>query len=222
LRSKNSRSAPDAGADPAAGRDVVLIEARRSLRLLEAVAEDRTITQRSLAAKLGVALGLANLYLKRLVRKGFIKCVNVQSNRLIYLITPKGISEKTRLTYEFMEYSLALYKQTRRHLHGALQPQIRSGATRAAIYGTGEAAELAYLSLKEHGIEPTAIFDGDGGGEFLGMIVRDIADHAQVDFDVLIVATLGDPQIAVDYQTCCGVVRDRLVTVRPIDSEPQR
>lgn len=222
LRSKNSRGSTDGDVESAAGRDVALIEARRSLRLLEAVAEDRTITQRSLAAKLGVALGLANLYLKRLARKGFIKCVNVQSNRLIYLITPKGISEKTRLTYEFMEYSLSLYKQTRRHLHGALQPQIRSGAKRAAIYGTGEAAELAYLSLKEHGIEPAAIFDGHGGGEFLGMSVRDIADHAQVDFDLLIVATLDDPQSEIDKLTSRGVLRHQLVTVRPIESEPQR
>src|SRR5262249_51175482 len=77
------------------------IEAQRQLQLLEAVQEDSRVTQRGLATKLGIALGLTNIYLKRLVRKGYIKCVNVQSNRLTYLITPRGIAEKARLTYEF-------------------------------------------------------------------------------------------------------------------------
>jgi ribosomal protein S25 len=213
-RSKSRASGQNDGG-PA--RDLAAIEARRALRLLEAVAADSTVTQRGLSSKLGVALGLTNLYLKRLVRKGFIKCVNVQSNRLLYLITPKGIGEKTRLTYEFMEYSLWLYKETRRHLHVALEPEIRSGAKRFAIYGTGEAAELAYLSLKEHGLEPAAIFDDLGGHHFLGMRVRDIKTSSPVEFDFVIVATLDDPQNEIANLASAGVSRDQLVTVRKVD-----
>src|SRR3979409_517682 len=97
------------------------IEAHRDLKLLEAVEQDSRVTQRSLANKLGMALGLTNIYLKRLVRKGYVKCVNVQSNRLRYLLTPTGIAEKTRLTFEFMEYSLVLYRQVRQHLRAVLQ-----------------------------------------------------------------------------------------------------
>ena len=106
---------------------VMDIEARRHLRLLEAVEEDSRVTQRGLAAKLGIALGLTNIYLKRLVRKGYIKCVNVQSNRLSYLITPRGIAEKVRLTYEFMDYSLHLYGEVRQHLRGMLHECAASG-----------------------------------------------------------------------------------------------
>src|SRR5881409_4317558 len=98
------------------------IENHRDLKLLEAVEEDSRVTQRSLATKLGIALGLTNIYLKRLVRKGYVKCVNVQSNRLRYLLTPTGIAEKTRLTYEFMEYSLFLYGQVREQLRTRLEP----------------------------------------------------------------------------------------------------
>src|SRR5579872_293380 len=121
------------------------VESRRELQVLEAVEQDRHLTQRNLAAKLGVALGLTNIYLKRLIRKGFIKCINVQSNRLLYLITPQGITEKTRLTYEFIDYSLHLYREVREHLRKALQPCRADGVNRIAVYGTGEAAELAYL-----------------------------------------------------------------------------
>ena len=89
------------------------LEAHRDLRLLEAVHQDSRVTQRGLANQLGIALGLANIYLKRMIHKGYIKCVNVQPNRISYLITPRGIAEKARLTYEFMDYSLHLYGEVR-------------------------------------------------------------------------------------------------------------
>ena len=115
------------------------VEAHRDLKLLEAVEEDSRVTQRSLATKLGIALGLTNIYLKRLVRKGYIKCVNVQSNRISYLITPRGIAEKARLTYEFMDYSLHLYGEVRQHLRTVLQG-CAAANRRVAIYGRGQAA----------------------------------------------------------------------------------
>jgi ribosomal protein S25 len=173
------------------------VEAHRDLRLLEAVHEDSLVTQRGLASKLGIALGLANIYLKRMIHKGYIKCVNVQPNRISYLITPRGIAEKARLTYEFMDYSLHLYGEVRQHLREAMQDCAAAGK-RVAIYGSGEAAELAYLSLKESGMDPVAIFDHDGGRVFLGMPVLPIAEHASVEYDLMIVATLdrtGQPSV---------------------------
>lgn len=195
------------------------VEDLRDLEVLEAVAQDREITQRGLAAKLGIALGLTNLYVKRLVRKGFIKCVNVQSNRLLYLITPRGITEKTRLTYEYMEYSLYLYRQVRAHLGAVLQPLAQSGK-RVAIYGVGEAAELAYLSLREAGLDPAGVFDGNGRGQFLGATIRDIREHDPAAFDLLIVATLEAPTAIVAELVSLGIPADKLITLRP--SVPER
>ncbi len=165
------------------------IEAERDLRLLEAVEQNSRITQRGLATKLGIALGLTNIYLKRLARKGYIKCVNVQSNRLTYLITPRGIAEKARLTYEFIDYSLHLYGEVRRHMRTMLGERAVAGC-RVAIYGRGEAAELAYLSLMENRLDPIAIFDDEGGHEFLGMAVRPLVEHTDLAYDLMVVATL--------------------------------
>src|SRR5258708_36743273 len=134
------------------------VEAHRDLKLLEAGEADSRVTQRGLSTQLGIARGLTNIYLKRLVRKGYIKCVNVQSNRISYLITPRGIAEKARLTYEFMDYSLPLYGEVRQHLREVLQ-ECAAADRRVAIYGRGEAAELAYLSLKEFRLDPVAILD---------------------------------------------------------------
>lgn len=191
------------------------IEVRRELRLLEALEDDHQLTQRHLSTKLGVALGLTNLYLKRLVRKGYVKCVNVRHNRVRYLITPKGLAEKARLTYEFMEYSLRLYRKTREHLRAALETGVRDGCRAVAIYGTGEPAELAYLSLKELGLEPVAVFDGEADAEFLGMPVRPIADHGAVAYDLMIVATLDRSGVVEARLVEAGIPESKLCSLRP-------
>jgi DNA-binding Lrp family transcriptional regulator len=195
------------------GRADLDIEAHRDLKLLEAVEQDSRVTQRSLAQQLGIALGLTNIYLKRLVRKGYIKCVNVQSNRISYLITPRGIAEKARLTYEFLDYSLHLYGEVRQHLRSVLQDCAAAGR-RVAIYGRGEAAELAYLSLKECGLEPVAIFDVESGPEFLGMPVLAVSGHGQVNYDLMIVATLERSGQQLASLVGDGVPREKLVPLR--------
>jgi DNA-binding Lrp family transcriptional regulator len=196
------------------------IEAHRDLQLLEAVEQDARVTQRTLASKLGIALGLTNIYLKRLVRKGYIKCVNVQSNRITYLITPRGIVEKARLTYEFMDYSLQLYAGVRQRLRRLFAAAAAAGQ-RVAIYGRGEAAELTYLSLKEAGLEPIAIFDGDNGQSFLGMPVIPIRDHATVEYDLIVVATLErSAQQLVSVLLENGVPREKLFPLRQEPAAP--
>jgi DNA-binding MarR family transcriptional regulator len=197
------------------------IEAHRHLKLLEAVEHDSAVTQRNLSTQLGIALGLTNIYLKRLVRKGYIKCVNVQSNRIAYLITPRGIAEKVRLTYEFMDYSLHLYGEVRQHLRGVIQHCAVEGR-RVAIFGRGEAAELSYLSLKEFGLEPLAIFDVEGGREFLGMPVRPIAEHTSVPYDLLIVATLESSGQQMANLIRDGVPREKLFPLREQASSKRR
>jgi len=189
--------------------------AHRELKVLEAIAEDQQMTQRGLASRLGIALGLTNLYLKRLVRKGYVKCVNIQSNRVLYLITPKGIAEKSRLAYEFMEYSLLVYREGRKHLKSVLQPYAQHPATRIAIYGTGDAAELAYLCLKELGLEPVVVFEIDRCGAFLGIPLVDVRNHATIDYDLIVVATIVDPDAMVDSLAGQGVPRAKMSTLRP-------
>ena len=198
------------------------IEAHRDLQLLDEVEKNARVTQRTLATKLGIALGLTNIYLRRLVRKGYIKCVNVQSNRISYLITPRGIAEKARLTYEFMDYSLHLYAEVRRHLRTTLRECAAAGR-RVAIFGRGEAAELAYLSLKEAGLEPIGIFDLERGRDFLGMPVLPIAEHTSFEYDLMILATLErSAQQLVAQLVDSGVPRDKLFPLRKEPAPPKR
>src|SRR3972149_44659 len=105
-------------------------QAKRELELLTEIAKGQGVTQRALAKKLGMALGLTNLYIKRLARKGYVKIVNVKRSRLKYLLTPRGIAEKARLAYQYVEYSLSYYTQLRETFRQRLSPLSLSGGRR--------------------------------------------------------------------------------------------
>ncbi len=189
------------------------IDSQRVLRLLDVVEQESTLTQRTLSARLGIALGLTNLYVKRLIRKGYIKCVTIRANRLAYVITPRGLAQKARLTLKFMEYSLDLYRDARRHLHRVLTSQVQS-PMRVAIYGTGEAAEVAFLVLRELGLDLEAVFDKEGSQKFLGFSVRSVKEHRKVQYDLLIVARLDESSKVIKRLIALGVDKDKLLPLR--------
>src|SRR2546423_2550602 len=139
------------------------LQGQRDLLLLSELDRDGGATQRTLATKLGVALGLTNLYLKRLARKGYIKITTIPRHRITYLLTPRGMAEKTRLTYLYMQYSLSYYRDMRKRLKVVLTELASAGAKRIVIYGTGELAELAYISLREMNLTLVGFVDGDQG-----------------------------------------------------------
>jgi DNA-binding MarR family transcriptional regulator len=190
------------------------VESRRDLQLLEALESEGHITQRTLASRLGIALGLTNLYLRRLIRKGYVKCVTVSANRLVYSLTPKGMTRKARLTYEFMKYSLDFYRDARQHLRRSLTRAVPL-PKKVAIYGTGDAAELVFLLLRDMGLELTAVFGPEPDRPFLGYVVQAIGDHTQVTYDVLIVAVLERPAGTAKLLREFGVPEKKVLMLRP-------
>lgn len=119
------------------------------LEILSHIDENPDITQADLATKLGVAVGSVNWYIKRLVNKGYIKVTQMERRRLRYLLTPKGISEKTRLTREFMQASLKWYRVTRADSKRLLAEVKQAGYDAVCIQGDGDLAEIVYLTCLE-------------------------------------------------------------------------
>ena len=194
-------------------------ESKRDLQLLEALEQQSTITQRTLAARLGIALGLTNLYVKRLVRKGYVKCVTLSPNRLVYFVTPQGLAVKARLTYEFMKYSIDYYRDARRHLRERLSAGV-NGQRRIAVYGTGDVAELVFLLLKEMGLELVAVI-GDQRGRFLDLPVQLVDELDEMSYDILIVAVLEKPAAARKRLIAAGVPAAKLMLLRmPTTPQP--
>ncbi|HKZ08685.1 MAG TPA: winged helix-turn-helix transcriptional regulator [Methylomirabilota bacterium] len=196
-------------------------DAERDLEILTAIEEGHPLTQRALAQRLGVALGLANLYVKRLVTKGYVKVREFPSKpaarkRFRYVLTPRGVAEKSRLTYDYMTYSLSLYRRARTNLREAMAGLPERGMKRIALLGTGEAAELAYLTLREFGLEPVGVFAPEAGGLFLGATVRPVADLAGEDLDGVIVATFDRPEHLVAALRGLGIPPEKCLTLRKL------
>ena len=88
----------------------------RTLKILEKVDGDGPPSQRDLARDLNISLGLVNSFIKRLVEKGFFKIEHLPKNRIQYILTPRGVAERSRLTYEYIQQSFVFYKDTRKKM----------------------------------------------------------------------------------------------------------
>ena len=84
------------------------------LDLLRKLEENPEYTQRKLSQEMGVSLGKVNYCMKKLIEKGLIKLSNFSHNQnkvnYIYLLTPKGIEQKSRLTFKFLAIKLKEYE----------------------------------------------------------------------------------------------------------------
>lgn len=184
----------------------------RDLHLLDELTKRPETTQRELSKQIGVALGLTNLMLRRLVTKGYIKISGTKRSRIRYLITPKGILEKSRLTYQFIQYSLQLYGQVRSFLQEQLTIVAKTGDRRMLLCGTGELAEIAFLLIREMGLELVGVVDEPPDREhFLGHRVLKIADVAPAAYDRMIVASLRAWEAVVHGKAAAGVPQERMI-----------
>lgn len=160
----------------------------RTLKILEAVEEEESPSQRELARRLNVSLGLVNSFIKRLVNKGYFKVTTIPANRVKYMLTPKGAAEKTRLTYEYIQYSLLFFRDARHKLRNIYSDFEKEGVRKIAFYGAGEFAEIGYLSLQETEITLVDVFDdAKTGKRFFGHRIKGSADIPDSDFDKILV-----------------------------------
>ena len=83
-------------------------------QLLKSLEQDANLTQRQLSEELGISLGKVNYCLKSLIQRGFVKINNFKNSnhklQYSYLLTPKGIEEKTKLTIKFLKVKTAEYE----------------------------------------------------------------------------------------------------------------
>lgn len=137
----------------------------RSYLLMEEIAREEPMSQRELSRRLDIAVGLVNSYLKNLVSKGYVRIKSFPKKRYAYILTPQGIAEKTRLAYQHLSYFTNLYRIARQDYATLFRALAGSGVKRVSFCGVDEVAEIAYLSLRETGIELAAIMDDSRAGE---------------------------------------------------------
>ena len=92
------------------------------LNTLRKIQNKPNSTQRELAVQLGFSLGKLNYCLKALKNKGLVKISNFKKNprkaNYIYILTPKGITEKSKLTINFMKRKMKEYDELKKEIKG--------------------------------------------------------------------------------------------------------
>ena len=134
-------------------------ESFRALQLMTELEGDDTVSQRELASRLGIAVGLVNSYLKNFVNKGYVRVKNYPRNRYAYLLTPKGFAEKGRLALQHLNYFTNLYTITRQEYLELFRQLKADGIVEVVFCGVDEVAEIAYMSLQEAGLKLSAVID---------------------------------------------------------------
>lgn len=171
------------------GRD--LQDAQIVLGLLESVERDGAQSQRRLATELGIALGLVNAYLKRCVKKGFVKVSNVPSHRYAYFLTPQGFAEKSRLTVEYISYSFSFFRQAKSDCATLFEAARERGLTRLALAGVSDLAEIAAICAVESSVAIAAVVDAQSNRtSFVGFQVVPSFDALPGDVDGVVITDL--------------------------------
>lgn len=162
----------------------------RSLLLLDEISKNNTLTQRDLSKNLGVALGLINSYIKNLISRGYVTVSAIPKNRYKYYLTPKGLREKTRLTYEHLRNFTDLYRVARKDFRRLFHEIANSRVKGVAFCGVDEIAEIAYLSLKEVDLELQGVLDNSkAGGKFFGHDVLPLESARELACELVIITS---------------------------------
>jgi DNA-binding MarR family transcriptional regulator len=170
-------------------------------RVLQAIASGRPVTQRSLSSDLGVALGLTNLLVRRLVAKGYVKVSRMGTRHIRYLMTTAGWEALAEATRKSLEDTVHRYTQTREQIRGSLAEISNrcdvngSGQKRVVFYGAGDVAEIAYVSLQSTDLTLVGVVDDQRTGRFFEMPISppgllSAESLGSVPYDHVVVTTL--------------------------------
>ena len=192
----------------------------KSLLLLDEISKGEALSQRDLSKKLNIALGLVNSYIKNLVSKGYITIKTIPAKRYAYYLTPKGFSEKTRLTYHHLQNFTNLYKEARRDFKELFSRLSQEGVMSVVFAGADEAAEIAYLSLQEFDIAFAGIVDDDRAGKtFFKYTIMPFEKIKDINADFVIVSSFLKRDEVFKKLGTLGVPSEKIESIFPLLSE---
>ncbi len=168
-----------------------------TLGLLESVERDGMRSQRHLASELGIALGLVNAYVKRCINKGWLKVTQAPAGRYAYYLTPRGFSEKSRLTVQYLSYSFSFFREAKADCIRLFEGARSQGLTRLILVGRSELAEIAAICAHDCEIEIVGVMDPRADApQLMRFPMFTSFEAVQVQFDAVVIADLVEPQVA--------------------------
>ena len=167
------------------------------LSVMEALTESEEVTQRELSRQTGLNLKKVNYCLHRLLEKGHVKFQRALNNpdkrAYLYILTPAGFKEKSRLTYSFMKMTIGYYNRVEEKLEECLAAMGEAGTRRIILFGASEAARIVMSTVQHESIEVVGVVDSSFDGEtFSGVRVAADNELQSLVWDGILITELDD------------------------------
>ncbi|MBN2059285.1 MAG: winged helix-turn-helix transcriptional regulator [Deltaproteobacteria bacterium] len=184
------------------------------LRLMGEIDRTGNHSQRELSRRLNISLGLVNTFIKRLVNKGYFKVTTMPRNRVKYFLTPAGLARKSRLTVEYLRYSLDSYRDIKNLLLNKYRDMEKKNIKSILFYGAGEVAELAYLYLQLTNIRLAGIIDENGKDKkFFDLRITGNDSITKVNWDRILLTRLEKTEDDIRNLIDIGIDIERISTL---------
>lgn len=186
---------------------------RRTLQILEEFKGNQTASQRQLARKLSISLGLTNASLQKLTHQGLLKIDTISGNRNRYTLTSAGLAEKQRLNQAYVKESLVVYSAARDKIIALFDELEKEGNRQIVFFGTGLLAEVAYVSLQQTPLMLVAAIAGDNqsnNGAFFDAPVVSLRNIGDFSFDIVLVTLMEPEDLIEDQLVYSGIQRNRI------------
>ena len=175
---------------------------KHELNTLLEIKQNPSLSQRSLSHKLNISLGLTNAIIKNLIHRGWLKVKKDTGRKLLYIITPEGTANVSRLMYTRFQETLHYYHYTKDLLTAYLIKLYQQGEKTINIYGTGQLAEITYYAGISTPLKLNAIITDDPSKEkFLGQQTISIEDfltqyskHNDLSDQKIIILSTNNPE----------------------------
>lgn len=161
-------------ADELSGKELSLIEVLGS--------GDEDLNQREIARETGFSLGMTNILLKRLIKKGYVKVVGLNGRTLRYILTVQGFKEKLKRSYNFVVYSFQFLDKIKKQIQ-SLFVGFRDVDLAIYIVGSNEMGKVAQEALREIGLKSQFGVPADKPtGQRVVVLICEMVDEGQHEF----------------------------------------
>lgn len=178
-------------------------------KILKTLEQKSDVSQRLISKQTGLNVASVNFALKRLIQRGYIKVTSMSKNRIMYHLTPSGISQKAKLAYNFFINNYHLFSDIRGIVSLRFEDHSNLEGKKIAIFGLNEISEIVYFCMKKKGVYFSGIYeDNDNliGTNWLGETVKPLTQlekNGKIDY-------------LIDVKTAASNILD-LVIVSPKD-----
>lgn len=198
----------------------------QEMMLLSEVERTPRASQRNLAKRIGVSLGVASLVMRQLVEKGYVRAQRAGWRTWMYTLTPGGLSRKAELTVAYLLRFLDHFEHAKNQLREELSLDTLHAETKIAVYGKRELCQLVHLALKDLGIDHVDVFHVN---ESISSDVEDVVKQSlprailvDNDYDRIVLAYLTDSEEESRNLLDSGIAPDKLLTLFGLPGEHQR